>query len=165
MPSQIMRFSSPKHLRFNTYIVVAVAVGLLTISASANASPFWSGFAASGFTGSESNASSLDIALQQDASAMAKEHGILAVIRLALSASDNHGLVDDAEGDAAAIQSKLATAMIINSGLIMRQTFISNGSNGISVPELGSAVMLGLGVIALAVHAKRRERGSYVPHG
>jgi len=141
------------------------------LPASAEAGTVWTGFLASDFVGTSddtgSNGSTPDIELQLDDSALSKlskrERDLLVVLGLISVMSDLQALIMEAGMDEAEAESRLATELIINSGLIIQLTFLDGISGSDSVPEPGSAVMLGLGLIGLAARRKRRVRGSSAP--
>ena len=150
---------------------ILFAVGSLMLPASAEAGTVWTGFLASDFVGTSddtgSNGSTPDIELQLDDSALSKlskrERDLLVVLGLISVMSDLQALIMEAGMDEAEAESRLATELIINSGLIIQLTFLDGISGSDSVPEPGSAVMLGLGLIGLAARRKRRVRGSSAP--
>jgi hypothetical protein len=153
-------------------LAVAV-VGIFMLTASANASSVWTGLAPSEFLGGEPQPVSPSLTLDKHADSD-RERGILAVIRIPSKESSMQAMVEDTSFDttfdtnyeANAAESDggyaLIGIMIVNSGRMMEDVFILGGTGGISVPELGSAAMLGLGLVVMAAHTKRRVHSRHV---
>jgi hypothetical protein len=162
MSSQIVRFSISRYLYFETFVVVGIA--LLLVSASASASTVGPGFTLGGFVGDRAIATSLDITLRQDAAAKERGNLILAAIGLSSRRPDMHRLFegppDAAKDDASAFKFTRMNEMIMLGGRNMRQGFSIDGTEISAVPEPGSALMLGLGMIALGVRARRARAHS-----
>lgn len=157
MSNQVMRFSNSRQLCLEAFVVVAIAS--LLVSASANASSLWPGFTLGGFVGDRAISTSLDITPRQDAAAKKREDRILAVIGLSSRRLEMHRLfedpLDDANGDASALKFDRMNEMIMHRGWNMSRRSSTDGTEVSAVPEPGSALMLGLGMIVLTVRAKR----------
>jgi hypothetical protein len=150
-------------------VLPAALVGVFILTASANASSVWTGLAPSEFLGGEPQPVSRSLTLDKQASSD-EERGILAVIRIPSKESDMQAMIEDTSFDtnyeANAAESggvyDLIAIMIVNGGRMMEEVVITGGTGGIFVPELGSAVMLGLGLVVMAAHTKRQTHGRYV---
>jgi hypothetical protein len=162
MSNQVMRFSNSRQLSLEAFVIVAIA--LLLVSASASAISFRSGFRLGGFVGDRAISTSLEITLRQDAAAKQRGNLILAAIGLPSSRPDMHrlfeGLLYDAKDDASAFKFNRMNEMIRLGGRNMRQGLSIDGTEIAAVPEPGSALMLGLGMIALGVRARRARAHS-----
>jgi len=160
MSNQVMRFSNSRQLCLETFVVVAIA--LLLVSASANASSIWPGFSLGGFVGARAISTSLDITPRQDAAAKKREALVLAAIGLSARRPDMYGLfedpLDDAKDAASALKFSRMNEMIMHGGRNMSRRSSTDGTEISAVPEPGSGLMLGLGMIVLTVRA-RRARG------
>lgn len=165
MSSQFMRYSKSRRVRVDAFVpFVVVAIASLMVSASANAGSVWPGFKLGDFVGAGASSMSLNITLWQGDAAREKKNHILALVRLSSRQSDvprlfDHVFLDhvfdDAKDDAPALRSNRMNERIMHGRWVLRRRFSTGRMERTVVPEPGSALMLGLGMIAFAVRGKR----------